>query len=236
METSFDQNNASLATDRWASRSWKWEWVALIGGLVTIAGAVSPPADKIVDQSFSAHMLQHIVLTMISAPLLSYAWPLLLRRWQATGFAAFLNSLTRPAPALILSTIGIWAWHIPTVYDLALDRPWMHALEHLVFIVAFVLFWRPLMPNAVDGPQIKSNEGRVLYLTIGMLTTGLLAAIITFADHLIYTHYADEPSGGRSPLSDQRLGGAFMLLGGAIAGVAAILLTLREEPDTPVDR
>ncbi len=62
------------------------------------------------------------------------------------------------------------------------------------------------------------------------VTTGLLAAYITLANHIIYTHYEALKPGERSPLADQQLGGAYMLVVGTIAIVAALLLTLRD-PD-----
>lgn len=213
------------------SRSWTREWIALIAAVVALVIVLSPPADEVVDRSFSAHMLQHMVLTMFVAPLLAYAGPLVFRRWASSGLVSALHGLTRPLVALIISTIGIWMWHIPRLYDLALDQPVVHSLEHLVFITSFIIFWRPLMTNAPDGGRLRSNEARVLYLTAGMFTTGLLAAYITLARHLIYLHYEVPVAGERSPLADQQLGGAYMLVVGTIAIVAALLLTLRDEPD-----
>ncbi len=211
-------------------RSWLREWSAWLAGMFVFAIAVLPPFGEIVDVSFSAHMLQHMLLTMVSAPLLAYAWPLMYRSPQPSRFMLALNKLTRPAAALIVSAVGIWVWHIPQLYDIALENEFLHTLEHVVFLFAFIVFWRPLMNNRAVGGYLKSNEGRVLYLTIGMFTTGLLAAYITLAKHLIYMHYAPLEVGVRSPLVDQQLGGAYMLVIGTIAMVAAVLLTLRDDP------
>ncbi len=228
METHLDRKTTTTATNGAVSRSWTREWIALILGMIGLVIVLSPPADEIVDRSFSAHMLQHMVLTMFSAPLLAYAWPLVFRRWESSWFVHALNSLTRPFVAIVISAIGIWMWHIPRLYDAALEHASLHSLEHLVFIGAFVVFWRPLMNNGSGGGRLRSNEARVLYLTIGMFTTGLLAAYITLANHLIYTHYEALKPGERSPLADQQLGGAYMLVVGTIAIVAALLLTLRD--------
>jgi putative membrane protein len=203
------------------------EWTALIGGVVVILGAVLPPFDEAADRSFSAHMLQHVLLINVGAPLLAIAWPLLLGRWRDV---TWLNGLARPVPALVLSTAALWSWHIPAVYDFALKHEVVHALEHLMFIGAFMLFWRPLMNDAIAGSQLRTNESRVLYLTIGMFATGLLAALITFSGHLLYPFYAASASGGRSPLADEHLGGGVMWVAGAVTFGLAVLLTLQDEP------
>lgn len=195
-----------------------------------ILGAVLPPFDEAADRSFPAHMLQHMVLIDVAAPLLAIAWPVLFGRWRSSRLVAGVNALTRPVPALALSTAALWLWHIPLFYDTALRHDAIHALEHLSFIVAFMLFWRPLVNDSFAGERLRTNESRVFYLTIGMFATGLLAAWLTFADHLIYPHYLASSTDGRSPLADQHLGGGIMWLVGTIAVAVAALLTMRDEP------
>lgn len=207
-------------------------WVALIAGVGAILTSVSPWVDTIADRSFSMHMVQHMVLTNVGAVLLAIAWPLVLGRWESTGIVEWLNWLAHLPPALLIliSSGAFWFWHIPFFYDVALDNEAIHALEHLIFIGAFVLYWRPLMNDPMAGHRLRTNEGRVFYLTIGMVANGVLAAYITFADHLIYTHYAHSSAGGRTPLQDQQLGGGIMLLFGAITTVIVGILAIREEP------
>lgn len=208
------------------------QWIALIAGVAIILAAVSPPVDEVVDEAFSAHMLQHMVLTNVGAVLLAVAWPLVLGRWQESPIVVGLNKLAGPAPAIliVLSSGVLWFWHVPALYDAALAHELAHSAEHLLFIGAFVLYWRPLMPDSMAGKHLQSNEGRVLYLTAGMLAMGVLAAFITFDDSLLYTHYVNSSPGGRTPLQDQELGGAVMLIFGAVSAVVIGILTLREEP------
>lgn len=221
-----------IATDSGHER---WiQSIALIGGVAVVLAAVSPPFDSVADRSFSAHMLQHMLLTNLAAVLLAVAWPLIFGRWRNSNIVGWLNRMASPAPALLLvvSSGVLWFWHIPAVYDDALDHPAIHALQHLLFLGAFVLYWRPVMRDSMSGDHLRSNEGRVLYLTVGMLAMGLLAANIMFADHLIYPHYEQTVSGGRTPMQDQALGGAIMLLVGAVSTVVVAILTLRDEPST----
>lgn len=210
------------------------QWIALVGGVVVILAAVSPPFDSVADRSFSAHMLQHMLLTNLAAVLLAVAWPLVLGRWQSSSMVGWLNRLASPAPALLLivSSGVLWFWHIPAVYDDALEHPAVHALQHLLFLGAFILYWRPLMGDSMAGTHLQTNEGRVLYLSAGMLAMGVLAVRIMFANDLIYAHYADTTTRGRTPMQDQALGGAIMLILGAVSTVVITILTLREESAT----
>lgn len=225
-QTSADSDRARL-----------FQWIALIGGVAVTLAAVSPPVDTIVDRSFSAHMLQHMALTNVGAVLLAVAWPLVLGRWRTSRLVGGLNALSSPAPAflIVVSSGVLWFWHVPAIYDAALSHTLAHALEHVLFLGAFVLYWRPLMRDSMNTTHLQSNEGRVLYLTIGMLAMGILAAFITFANHLIYTHYEHSITGGRTPLQDQELGGAIMLIFGAVSTILVAIATLRDEPSsTPV--
>lgn len=203
--------------------------MSLIGGLVVILVMNSPPMGGVIDRAFSAHMLQHMVLMNIAAPLLAIAWPLVLRGWETTRIVGGLNWLARPAPAVVLSTAALWFWHLPAVYNAQLSNEVIHALEHMLFIGAFVFFWRPLIDDTMSVGRLRSNGTRVLYLTIGMFASGLLAAVLTFANHPFYPHYIASSPTGRSPLADQQLGGAIMWLGGTIAAVVALLITMRDE-------
>lgn len=206
-------------------------WLALAGAIIVVLAVGSPPIDAAVDRSFSLHMAQHMVLMNVVAPLLAIAWPLYFGASRTSRFEIGMNGLARPAPALLISTAALWFWHIPALYDIALDNVAVHLVEHVVFLGAFVLFWRPLIPDGFSGGQLRSNEARVLYLTIGMLAAGLLAAVITFADHPLYPHYVAAAGAGRSPLADQRLGGAIMWLVGAVVIVGALLVTMREDEE-----
>lgn len=159
--------------------------------------------------------------------MLAIAWPLLLGRWRSARFAAGLTALARPLPALILSTASLWFWHVPAIYDAASASDAIHAVEHGTLIAAFALFWRPLLNDAAES--LRTNASRTLYLSVSMFATGLTAALITFADHPLYSHYRLSPPSGRSALSDQRLGGGMMWLIGTVAITVAALLTMRDE-------
>lgn len=207
----------------------RYRALAAIGGLVVIAIAVSPPVDDAADRSFASHMLQHVLLMYLAAPLLAIALPLVGRRGRASLRLPGVTLLMHPASAVVLATAALWVWHLPAAYDFALAHFSVHILEHLSFLAAFVLYWH-LLDGAGASSPLTTNEARAAYLLAGVALTTPLGAILTFSNEIIYSHYAATiPSGGRSPLADQQLGGAIMWLAGPLVYGVAAMLTMREE-------
>ncbi|MCC6315323.1 MAG: cytochrome c oxidase assembly protein [Thermomicrobiales bacterium] len=202
---------------------------AAVLGLGVIALAVSPVVDEVADRSFSAHMLQHALLIYLAAPLLALAWPLVASRWPALARWRGTSLLMNPISAVVISTVALWLWHLPALYDFALEHEPVHILEHLAFIATFTLYWAVLVDGGVS-PKLASNEARALYLIAGAILTAPLGAILLFANQVIYSHYVDLlPPGGRTPLEDQQIGGAIMLFSGPLVyGLAAVLAMRRE--------
>ena len=205
----------------------------MLGAGGVLALAVSPPLDQIADRWLFAHMVQHLLLTLVAAPLLVVAigaWPRLwvtLRTRVSGRREALGRVLTHPLVALVLSAGVLWAWHAPQAYDAALADARVHAAEHLSFVVAYVLYWWPLLG---PGRTERSNAFRALYLLAGAVTGGLLGALLTFAPDAWYAHYTATPSAtGLSPLADQHLAGAVMWLVGAVPFVLIGVAVLRDE-------
>lgn len=206
----------------------------MLGAGGVLALAVSPPLDQIADRWLFAHMVQHLLLTLVAAPLLVVgigAWPRLrvvLRTWvPGRGGEALGRVLTHPLVALVISAGVLWAWHAPRAYDEALADDRVHAAEHLSFIISSMLYWWPLLgPDRAE----RSNAFRALYLLAGAFTGGLLGALLTFAPDAWYAHYIATPSAtGLSPLADQHLAGAVMWLIGAVPFVLIGVAVLRDE-------
>jgi cytochrome c oxidase assembly factor CtaG len=161
---------------------------------------------------FSAHMLQHLILTMVGPPLMligTPGWliqPLLRNR-------VMLNIgkvLTHPAIAFTLFNADLWLWHAPLLYDAALVNQNLHILEHLTFILFGVIFWWPMFSPVKEGLTRLSIGGQILYLFFGSMPMVLLGAGLTFAPPL-YPPYINAPRvWGLSPATDQQLGGLMM--------------------------
>ncbi len=207
----------------------RYRLIAAIVGLAVLAIAVSPPFNEAAGHTFSSHMIQHVLLIYLAAPLLAIAWPLVAGHWHAPSRLPGMRFLVKPAAAAALSTAALWLWHLPATYDFALTHPLAHVLEHLAFFATFLFYWR-LLTNTGTSPRLTSNETRALYLLAGATLAAPLGAILTFSDHPFYSHYAANlHSGGRSPLEDQQFGGAIMWLAGPLVYGLAAILTMRED-------
>ncbi|MGH9765635.1 MAG: cytochrome c oxidase assembly protein, partial [Blastocatellia bacterium] len=130
--------------------------------------------------------------------------------------------------ALILSSLCLWIWHLPLLYDFALQHPIAHIAEHLSFLVTFLLYWRPLVGRA-GMTLLASNGSRSLYVIIGGMQGGVLGALIALSDHVIYTAYLfANPASTATAIADQRIGGAIMWFSGPLFyGTAAAIVMRR---------
>lgn len=214
--------------------------VAFAAGILVVAGSLLGPLDVASDQSFSAHMLQHMLLMLVAAPLfvLAEPFPALLaglpRDWRvATNKARrkpFVQTawhrLTHPGVTLVLYGVVLASWHVPRLYDVALRIEWVHAAEHLSFLAVAVLAWWVLLAQ----PRHHGLDlgRRVLYVFVLMLQGTALSAVYAFSERPWYEVYARSYPLGWSPLQDQQIGGVVMgvMCGIIYAGVAALLFLL----------
>lgn len=161
---------------------------------------------------FSAHMLQHLILTIVGPPLVLLGIPdwlikPLLRHRVVLRLA---KALTHPFVAFTLFNVDIWLWHAPPLYDATLFNQNLHILEHLTFIVFGLLYWWPVLSPLKEGLPRLSIGGQVFYLFFGSMPMVLLGAGLTFAPPL-YAPYIYAPRvWGLSPATDQQLGGLLM--------------------------
>ncbi len=197
------------------------------------------------EESFTVHMIDHMILIGVFAPSLLAAdfflW------WLPAGVledrAAFrairrgLYAISYPAVAFILSTAVLWFWHIPIPYDVTLTNMPVHHIEHISLVIVFLAYWAPLIPGSrLRLPFLKTTEGKALYIIAGAMQGMILGVIITFQDKIIYAYPSIAHMPGITLLSDQQTGGAVMwFFGAAIYGVAAILAFRFASPDTRKD-
>ncbi len=190
----------------------KGKALSFVLGVDIIFLALVSPLDKLGDKYlFSAHMVQHLLLTMVGPMLMVMGTP----EWFLRPIVgnkvlfAIARFLTYPAVAFVLFNGDFFMWHAPALYDATLINSTLHIFEHLTFIVFGILFWWPLLSPSKDLPRL-SIGGQVLYLFFGGMPSVLLGAGLTFAPPLYAPYIAAPRAWGISAATDQQLGGLIM--------------------------
>jgi cytochrome c oxidase assembly factor CtaG len=217
-----------------------WRLVAYASGLLLVATALLSGVDSLGEQLFAMHMVQHLILTMLAAPLLLLAAPYpcmiwglperLRRRWTAplrrhSILRRLLSALARPQWVLALYVGLLWAWHTPAGYQAALRHPRVHDLEHLSFFGSAMLFWWVVLAAAPRLQGRLSLGSRLGLLVLAFIQNEILGIVIAMADAPIYPYYAALPRlQGISVMDDQMMSGLLMWIpGGMMYGLATIL-------------
>ena len=186
--------------------------VSFLLGMFLMFLALVSPLDELGDSYlFSAHMVQHLVLTVVGPPLLVIGTPGWSIKPLVRNKLAFrvAKALTYPAVAFVLYNADFWLWHAPPLYNATLENQNIHILEHLTFIVFGILNWWPVFSQSKDLPRL-SIGGQVLYLFLSGMPSVLLGAGLTFSPPLYAPYIAAPRVWGISAATDQQLGGLIM--------------------------
>ena len=135
------------------------------------------PLDTIGDQYlFTAHMLQHLLLTLVAAPLLLGGTPAWLLRQvlAALRLTRFVRWARHPIVAFFTFNIVFSLAHVPSFYELTLSNEVLHAVEHLVFVGTAMLMWMPVLSPAPDIAERYPALGQVMYLFLQTVPASLL--------------------------------------------------------------
>jgi putative copper resistance protein D len=217
-------------------------WLFVLG-LVAIGLALLSPVEAYEGALFSVHMVQHMLLQLVAAPLLLAGAPITLalrasRPRVRRAILAVLQSrvvhlVSFPLVAWVLFAAVNWGWHFSTLYNDALENVALHYVQHASFLAAALLFWWPPI-GADPSPWRLPHPVRLFYLFLAMPQNSFLGVAIMDAPRVLYTHYVTNARDwGLSPLDDQRLGGVIMWTVGDVAflaGMAAVVwLWMRNE-------
>ncbi len=213
-----------------------WRSAAFFGGLGAIGLALISPIDAYEGSLFSVHMLQHMILELVSAPLLVLAAPVTLALRAASPpirrlLLEFLHSrivavVSFPLLAWVIFAAVNWGWHFSRLYNQALENQALHDVEHLSFLVAALLFWWPVV-GADPSRWRLPYPARLFYLFLAMPQNSFLGVALMSAPAVLYGHYlAIVRSWGPSPLVDQNVGGALMWVGGDLIFLLAMGLVV----------
>jgi putative membrane protein len=217
-----------------------WRTASFVAGLLAIVIALDSPIDGLADELFWVHMIQHVILIGVAAPLLALArpwvrmwrgFPLSYRRAVARRIAGpgWLRAAAGFASGALVSwllfNLTFCVWHLPGLYDAALRLEFVHALEHFTFFATALLFWT----RVVYSPPWRSplsELGKLAYLGSTMVVGWVLAIVLALATSPIYSAYAEEASrpGNISAFTDQQLAAGVMWVPGSVSYTIAIIV------------
>jgi putative membrane protein len=193
--------------------------------LLIFYAAVGSPLDQLGERFLlSAHMLQHMLIIYVVAPLLYASAPtwLIDALLARPRIRALARPLTHPVVAAVFFALVLSFWHAPAAYDYALRHRLVHVVQHLSFLGAALLLWWPLLNRSRVLPRLPPGP-QILYLVgSGALQMPLLA-FLTFSRTVLYPTYEFAPRLlDLTPRDDQILGGALMGVGGTFITLGLI--------------
>lgn len=202
-----------------AGRVKRSQVVAFSLGVLVIYAASGSPLHRMADEYLvSAHMLQHVLLALVAAPLLlagtpAWLWQALLRR---SGLMRTTRLLTHPLMALAVFNAVLLLAHLPSTIDLQLREGWLHLLVHVALVSAGLVMWWPILSQVPEAPRL-SYPLQMGYLFLQSLLPSVMASFITFADRTVYPIYAEAPRiWNISATGDQQIAGLIMKLLGSL--------------------
>jgi cytochrome c oxidase assembly factor CtaG len=212
--------------------------VAFAGALMVLAIALASPLELAASSVFAGHMVQHLLLMLVVAPLLvcgrpvvvlGQAVPLRGRRLFARArvrppVRAARDALLHPVSVGAIGAVVLWAWHLPALYEAALRHDALHAVEHASLIATSALIWAVALGRARRSLAVPAASA-LLFATA--LQSGALGAVLALAQRPLYPiHASVAPSWGLTPLEDQQLAGGLMWVPPGIVYVVVIAALL----------
>jgi putative membrane protein len=222
-----------------------WRLAAWCGGVATLFVALISPVDVLGEQLATMHMVQHLLIADIAAILLTLGLTRHILR-PATRRIHRIEQAAGPFASPwfgVVAYVGaMWLWHIPALYDAALQHSFVHTLEHLTFGAAGLLYWWHLL-SPIRSRLRLAGMGPVAYMASTKILVGFLGIALAFAPELIYDAY-DHPGTrwGMTALDDQHVAGLVMALeqsivmGIALAWLFARMLAESEEEERRRER
>ena len=225
-----------LARERRSVSGARSRGASFIAGVALLVVALLSPLDAWADRLFAAHMTQHLILMMLAPPLLVLGRPVAVALWALPrdarravarwwladrGVRPAVGVLRAPLTAWLASSAALWFWHLPKPYAFAFDDGWAHALEHLTFFFAGILFWRIVL----EHPQSRrlSLGAAMLFVATFAMQNGMLGAILIFAPRALYAvHAVAPPWSPLNPLEDQQAAGILMWVVSGTVDLVAI--------------
>lgn len=193
-----------------------WRVLSFIGAMLTFVFAFGSPIDTLSDtRLFSAHMLQHILETMVMTPLLLLSLSPQWIHWimKVRGIRNLTHFFTKPILAAGVYNVVFGVFHFPFLYSFALRNEDFHFFEHVIFFVTAVNLWWPIL-DIEAGETTLTPGWKILYLLLNYNLMMPLSIWFIVSQHPLYKLYTQAPrTFGLVPLADQQLSGFIMIVG-----------------------
>jgi putative membrane protein len=201
---------------------------AFTGAMLALLAALVSPLDGLgEDYLFSAHMLQHVLLSDIAAVLLLLSLSRVIMRPATRRLSSLerrLGPLASPWTGLVLWLGTMYLWHVPALYDAAVENPLVHVLEHWSFFAAGVALWWPLVQPVPMRRRLTGMQP-IAYIASAKAGLAALGLVLTWSSTAIYPYYEDTPRiWGLSPVDDQNVGGVIMMVEQSLTLVIALVV------------
>jgi putative membrane protein len=191
--------------------------LSFAAGMLLVFAALVSPAAHIGEELVLAHMAQHLLMADVGALLivLGLTGPLL-QPLLALRLVDRLRFLAHPVVAFTLWVVDLYVWHLPFMYQAALNSQPVHALQHTTFVFFGITMWMALL-GPLPQPEWFGNGAKLLYVGAVRLAGALLANVFIWSEAVFYPDYRPgEASWGISPLNDQGIAGTIMMIEGSI--------------------
>jgi putative membrane protein len=201
-----------------------WRVVVFGLGIVLLLLAFASPIAAIGEEElFSFHMLQHVLIgDLVPLALLAGLSGPMLRPLLSFRFVERLRVLANPAVALPLWAVNLYVWHLPFLYEAAVRHSSVHALEHVCFFTAGLIMWLPVL-ETLPAPEWFGTGAKLAYIAGVRVVETVLGNVFVWSGAVFYGVYdRGEELWGVSPLQDQGLAGAVMMIEGSLVTIVAL--------------
>jgi putative membrane protein len=201
-----------------------WRIALFALGIALLVVAVASPIAAVGEEElFSFHMTQHLLLGDL-APLCLLAGLTgpLLRPILALPGVMHLRVLANPVIAFPIWTANLVLWHLPALYEGAVESSALHALEHISFFSAGIVLWLPVL-ETLPAPEWFGTGAKLAYIVCVRLVATVIGNVFIWGGSPFYDVY--ETGGdflGLSPDADQSLAGSLMMLEGSLVTIVAL--------------
>jgi putative copper resistance protein D len=209
--------------------------VAFLAAMIALAFALISGIGRYDTALFSVHMVQHLLLMLVVAPLIALSAPVTLilrlssastrRRWIVPILHSRpMRVVAFPVTDWIIFAGVMWGSHFSPLFNAALEDPLLHDVEHGLFLSSALLFWWPAV-GLDPAPWRVRHPARIVHVFMQMTQNTFLAVVILNAPSVLYAHYATlVRPWARSAIDDQRLAAGIMWLGGDLIFLTAIMV------------